>query len=47
MNPLRAINIVMTLMISFGIKAGFRRLQILEGGVDAWAQKIDPTLARY
>jgi adenylyltransferase/sulfurtransferase len=28
-------------------KAGFRRLKILEGGVDAWAQKIDPTMARY
>lgn len=29
MNPLRAINIVMTPMISFGIKAGFRRLALI------------------
>ena len=29
MNPLRAINIVMTPMISFGIKAGFRRLAFI------------------
>ena len=28
-------------------KAGFRRLQVLEGGVDAWAERIDPRLARY
>jgi hypothetical protein len=29
MNPLRAINIVMTLMISFGIEAGLRRLALI------------------
>ena len=27
--------------------AGFERLQILSGGVNAWAQKIDPSLPRY
>jgi molybdopterin/thiamine biosynthesis adenylyltransferase/rhodanese-related sulfurtransferase len=27
--------------------AGFSRLQVLEGGVDAWAARIDPTLPRY
>jgi sulfur-carrier protein adenylyltransferase/sulfurtransferase len=28
-------------------KAGFGRLQVLAGGVDAWAVRIDPTLPRY
>lgn len=28
-------------------QAGFDRLQILEGGVHAWAEKIDPSLPRY
>ncbi len=28
-------------------KAGFRRLRVLDGGVDAWAEKIDPSMARY
>jgi molybdopterin/thiamine biosynthesis adenylyltransferase/rhodanese-related sulfurtransferase/molybdopterin converting factor small subunit len=28
-------------------KAGFGRLQVLTGGVDAWAEKIDKTLPRY
>ena len=28
-------------------KAGFGRLQVLMGGVDAWAVRIDPTLPRY
>ena len=28
-------------------KAGFGRLQILSGGVDAWAEKIDKSLPRY
>ncbi|MBI5481710.1 MAG: molybdopterin-synthase adenylyltransferase MoeB [Deltaproteobacteria bacterium] len=28
-------------------KAGFGRLQILAGGIDAWAEKIDPSLPRY
>jgi adenylyltransferase/sulfurtransferase len=27
--------------------AGFKRLQVLTGGVDAWAARIDPTLPRY
>jgi adenylyltransferase/sulfurtransferase len=27
--------------------AGFEHLQILSGGVDAWAEKIDPSLPRY
>lgn len=27
--------------------AGFERLHVLEGGVDAWAEKIDKTMARY
>ncbi len=28
-------------------RAGFTRLQILSGGVDAWALHVDPTLPRY
>ncbi len=28
-------------------QAGFAKLRILEGGVDAWAERIDPTLPRY
>ena len=28
-------------------KAGFGRLQVLAGGVDAWAVRIDPSLPRY
>ena len=28
-------------------KAGFGRLQVLSGGVDAWAARIDPSLPRY
>ena len=28
-------------------KAGFGRLQVLAGGVDAWAERIDRTLSRY
>jgi adenylyltransferase/sulfurtransferase len=28
-------------------KAGFGRLQVLSGGIDAWAERIDPTLPRY
>jgi adenylyltransferase/sulfurtransferase len=28
-------------------QAGFARLQVLDGGVDAWAAKIDPSLPRY
>jgi len=28
-------------------KAGFGRLQILAGGIDAWAERIDPRLPRY
>ena len=27
--------------------AGFKRLQVLAGGVDAWAARVDPTLPRY
>ncbi len=27
--------------------AGFRRLRILAGGIDAWAEKIDPSMPRY
>jgi adenylyltransferase/sulfurtransferase len=27
--------------------AGFARLQVLQGGVDAWAERIDPTMPRY
>ena len=27
--------------------AGFKHLQILAGGVNAWAERIDPTMARY
>ena len=28
-------------------KAGFRRLQVLLGGVDAWAERIDASMPRY
>jgi adenylyltransferase/sulfurtransferase len=28
-------------------QAGFRRLRVLEGGVDAWAARVDPSLPRY
>jgi adenylyltransferase/sulfurtransferase len=28
-------------------KAGFSHLQVLAGGVDAWAVRIDPSLPRY
>ncbi|MFN7940791.1 MAG: molybdopterin-synthase adenylyltransferase MoeB [Thermoanaerobaculia bacterium] len=28
-------------------RAGFGRLRVLAGGVDAWAERIDPTMARY
>lgn len=27
--------------------AGFERLQVLSGGVDAWAERVDPSLPRY
>ncbi len=27
--------------------AGFERLEVLEGGLDAWAVEVDPTVARY
>jgi adenylyltransferase/sulfurtransferase len=27
--------------------SGFERLQLLQGGIDAWAEKIDPSMARY
>jgi len=28
-------------------RAGFTRLRVLDGGVDAWAERIDPSLPRY
>ena len=28
-------------------RAGFDRLRVLDGGVDAWAERIDPSLPRY
>lgn len=28
-------------------RAGFEKLKILEGGVDAWAERIDPEMPRY
>jgi adenylyltransferase/sulfurtransferase len=28
-------------------QAGFKRLQILSGGQDAWAARIDPSMPRY
>jgi adenylyltransferase/sulfurtransferase len=28
-------------------QAGFRRIEVLEGGVDAWAERIDPAMLRY
>jgi adenylyltransferase/sulfurtransferase len=27
--------------------SGFTKLHVLQGGVDAWAERIDPTMARY
>ena len=27
--------------------AGFAQLRVLDGGIDAWADRVDPTLARY
>jgi adenylyltransferase/sulfurtransferase len=27
--------------------SGFERLQLLQGGIDAWAERIDTTMARY
>jgi adenylyltransferase/sulfurtransferase len=27
--------------------SGFERLQLLQGGIDAWAERIDPSMARY
>jgi len=28
-------------------QAGFKRLQVLAGGQDAWAARIDPSMPRY
>ena len=28
-------------------RAGFRRLEILDGGVDAWAERVDSAMPRY
>ncbi len=28
-------------------RAGFRRLEILGGGIDAWAERVDPAMPRY
>jgi rhodanese-related sulfurtransferase len=28
-------------------EAGFAHLQILEGGIDAWAERVDETMSRY
>jgi adenylyltransferase/sulfurtransferase len=28
-------------------EAGFEYVRSLQGGIDAWAQRIDPTMARY
>ena len=28
-------------------EAGFKHVRILEGGVDAWAERIDASMARY
>jgi adenylyltransferase/sulfurtransferase len=28
-------------------ESGFERLQLLQGGIDAWAERIDPSMARY
>lgn len=28
-------------------EAGFDRLEVLEGGIDAWAERIDPSVPRY
>jgi len=27
--------------------AGFAKLQVLAGGIDAWAERIDPSMPRY
>jgi rhodanese-related sulfurtransferase len=31
----------------FLAQAGFERLYNLDGGIDAWAADVDPSLARY
>jgi sulfur-carrier protein adenylyltransferase/sulfurtransferase len=28
-------------------RAGFRRLEILDGGIDAWARQVEPAMPRY
>ncbi len=28
-------------------RSGFRRLEILDGGIDAWAERVDPAMPRY
>ena len=28
-------------------ESGFRRLQLLQGGIDAWAERVDPSMSRY
>jgi monothiol glutaredoxin len=28
-------------------RAGFRRLYNLEGGIDAWSTRVDPSVPRY
>ena len=33
--------------LKFLRKAGFRRLKNLQGGIDAWARRIDPDMPRY
>lgn len=33
--------------VEFLRTAGFRRVRNLSGGIDAWAERIDPTMPRY
>ena len=33
--------------VQFLRETGFRKVKNLEGGIDAWAQRVDPTLPRY
>lgn len=33
--------------VQFLLETGFRKVRNLEGGIDAWAQRVDPSLPRY
>ena len=35
------------LAVQFLLETGFRKVKNLEGGIDAWAERVDPSLPRY